>query len=136
MDADFAGELLADLENTENVHIDNLVMDDDSTTIARLTRDLGRDINKHTTNGVRSALYKLQHKEMTKDVIKYFFKSVTYATLQNKGNDAGLIEALQSIVPHAFGSHDMCGAWCGYSDDPSTYRYKMLPGGRDLQSES
>jgi hypothetical protein len=77
MEADLAGELLTGLENCENVQIENLVMDDDLTTVARLSRDLSTDINKisdvkQTVNGVTSALYKIQHKELSNDVIQYF----------------------------------------------------------------
>lgn len=44
------------------------------------------------------------------------------------------------IVAHAFGKHDNCRAasasWCGFLQDPHTYKHKSLPHGKDLQDEN
>ena len=36
------------------------------------------------------------------------------------------------MVPYAFGSHDLCGNWCGFKEDPKSYKRKNLPGGNDF----
>ena len=33
---------------------------------------------------------------------------------------------------HLFGAHDVCGDWCGYRANPSGYKHKNLPRGKDL----
>ena len=50
----------------------------------------------------------------------------------SKDNADGVRQNLLCIVPHAFGCHDNCGAWCRYAKDPASYRHKSLPGGKDL----
>ena len=58
---------------------------------------------------------------------------------QNKGNVQGLQKNLRAIVAHAFGKHDNCRtasvSWCGFLQDPNTYKHKSLPHGKDLQDE-
>lgn len=67
-------------------------------------------------------------------VITYLEKCFTFALYQNKDNENGLKEALQAIVPHAFGDHTKCSVeWCGYLKKPSDYKHVGLPEGRDLQ---
>ena len=51
---------------------------------------------------------------------------------QNKGNVLGLKHKIRSIVPHAFGNHELCGDWFGYKKDPKSFSQKNLPGGKDL----
>ena len=42
-----------------------------------------------------------------------------------------------AITPHAFGDHQHCDQrWCKYLEDPSTYRHKSLPFGKDLTDAS
>ena len=63
-----------------------------------------------------------------------------YACSQNKGNIQGLQKNLRAIVAHAFGKHDNCrtasASWCGFLQDPHTYKHKSLPHGKDLQDEN
>lgn len=67
-------------------------------------------------------------------VISYLEKCFTYALYQNKDNEIGLKQALQAIVPHAFGDHTTCSMeWCGFLKNPSGYKHVGLPDGWDLQ---
>ncbi|KAL9976566.1 hypothetical protein ACROYT_G013886 [Oculina patagonica] len=59
-----------------------------------------------------------------------------YALYQNKGDIGGLKQALEAIVPHAFGDHSHCTeTWCGYHKDPTAYRHSELPNGKSLQGD-
>lgn len=33
-----------------------------------------------------------------------------------------MTRALQSVVPHAFGEHQMCGDWCSYQKNQTEYK--------------
>ena len=143
MEADVAGEIVKRLEDTGKVTVGVLVMDEDSTTIARIRAELSHEIEKwsgimHVKNHLQGALYKLanKHKSLTSDLIKYLVdKCVAYAVAQHKGNPDELEKVLLSIVPHAFGNHNTCGKWCQYKENPETYQHKYLPNGMNLQSE-
>ena len=79
MGADLATELIADIDKGDDTHVENIVMDDDATTICRINNVLGRKVNKfsdikHSTNAFKSKLWKINHKEMNKDVIAHFEK--------------------------------------------------------------
>ena len=48
----------------------------------------------------------------------------------------GIQGAVKSIVTHAFGDHSNCaGSCCGFQNDPTPYRHKDLPCGKDLYGE-
>lgn len=137
MESALASELLTKMERDDNVIVQQIIMDDDSTTFSRISNDLGHKVEKicdikHTMNAVQSALYKIKNKELTKDTIKYVMKCISYAIVQNKDNPVSLTRALQSIVPHAFGDHSMCGDWCSYLRNPAEFKHRSLPGGKDL----
>ncbi|KAK2555142.1 hypothetical protein P5673_023112 [Acropora cervicornis] len=57
---------------------------------------------------------------------------------ENTGNTDGLQKAIRlTIVPHAFGNHEHClGSWFGYKEDPTSYKHRDLPFGKDLLGES
>ena len=143
MEADVAGEIVKRLEESGKVQVGILVMDEDSTTIARIRAELSRDITKwsdimHVKKHLQAALYKLaaKHRCLTSDVIRYFLdKCFSYAITQNKGNAVDVEKALNNITPHAFGDHDSCGKWCRYEEDPGNYRHKYLPNGKNLQGD-
>ena len=126
MESDLALELIQDLESNSDMHVQNLVMDEDSATIAPLRMDLDRDIIKlsdfkHVTKSIQSALYKMKTLKNNKDTIQHFVRSFYFAVHQNKDNTDALVKSLSSIVPHAYGEHDACGPWCGYKVNPDTY---------------
>ena len=72
---------------------------------------------------------------LTKKVINWFVKCFSYAVSQNKGNAVAFKQCVASIVPHAFGSYENCGHWCGYQSNPAEYYHKSLPHGEDLTGE-
>ena len=141
MEPDVAGEIVSRMESTKPVRVDTLIMDDDSTTVSRVRRELNHNVTKlsdisHVKCHLRSSLYKLQakHKVLTSSVIRYLVeKCFAYALLQNKGNVDGVRSALNNIVPHAFGDHSACGKWCKYNENPHAYTHKYLPNGKHLQ---
>ena len=69
-------------------------------------------------------------------MIKYVQKCFTYALQQNKKDATGLREAFAATVPHMYGQHHGCNArWCGYLKDPSSYKHKGPPYGKDLSDK-
>lgn len=67
-------------------------------------------------------------------MISYLEKCFMYALYQNKNDEVGLKQALEAIVPHAFGDHTPCNEnWCGYLKDPVGYKHIGLPNGENLQ---
>ena len=83
----------------------------------------------HVKKDIVGELYKLQkkHKVLSSEIIKYLSKCFGFAVRTSKDNADGVRQNLLCIVPHAFGCHDNCGAWCGYAKDPASYRHKSLP---------
>ena len=55
----------------------------------------------------------------------------------NAGNTDGLQKAIRLIAPHVFGNQEHClQSWCGYKQDPASYKHRDLPFGKDLLGES
>ena len=79
-------------------------------------------------------LYELKklHPLLSEKVIKAIQKDYAYVLAQQKGNASGLAAALRSIQKHLFGEHSTCGSWCGHHGNPTGYRHKNLPYGKDL----
>ena len=134
MEAASACDMMSTLESA-GMPIDTLVMDEDSTTISRLQKSLCHSITKwsdlnHIKKHVGNSLYALgkTHKQLTNTVVQYLQKCFSYAVFQNKGNTSGLRKAILAITPHAFGNHEFCGEWCGYSSQPDTYHHKTIQG--------
>ncbi|KAK3084401.1 hypothetical protein FSP39_012922 [Pinctada imbricata] len=134
---------LKDLQK-KGLDVKKIVMDDDSTTFSRAKKALSPQLTKasdknHVVRNFSNSLYKLrtQNKNiMSTKTISYFKKCFTYAIEQNKGDEHGLRTNLEAIVPHAFGNHDKCNdKWCGYIRNPSTFRHKSLPFGKDLEGD-
>lgn len=127
---------------SKGVTYSTYVGDDDSSTECRLNTLVTYDIEKwsdinHICRTLGSRLYtaKSKVKGLTAPVIAYIQKCFKYCLRQNKGNPSSLKSALSQIVPHAFGDHDECKEWCAYKKDPTTYRHRDLPGGKDLTGE-
>lgn len=112
-------------------------MDDDATTIARLSDALPHPIAKwsdlnHTRNHLTSHLYTLakSHKELMKEghkpvkaIQKYFLSAVK----RNAGNEEGLIVNFKAIVPHVFGDHKDCQSWCHFVQNTANHKYGNIP---------
>ena len=119
--------------------IQSITMDDDTTTVSRLKSTVDPEIEKlsdknHIKKNISNSLTSRNTpKTLTSSAISYFVKYASYAISQNSDNAESLKTNLAAIVPHAFGEHDNCNAsWCGYMENPNTYKYSGLPGGCDL----
>lgn len=142
MESDLAMEMVKDL-NDNGYTVGAIVMDDDSTTIARLNALIDENIVKisdrnHVKKCLSNDLYKVkeQHKNLSVKTIQYLQKNVAYAISQNKNNKEGMEKNIKAIVPHSFGDHDNCSAsWCQFLQTPETYKHKSLPYNRDLSGE-
>ena len=102
--------------------------------IERHTEDL-QDIN-HTKNNLAPHLEGLQktHKALTWKVIIYLQKCFSFVLTQNKNDEDKVRLGLINIVNHAFGNHNKCEqSWCGFAQNPNTYKHSNLPYGKDLQ---
>ncbi|XP_062608858.1 uncharacterized protein LOC134270633 [Saccostrea cucullata] len=123
--------------------VKKLTMDDDTTTFIRAKKAISPELTKssdknHVVKNLTSNLYKLRqgNKNLSVKIINYFKKCFSYAVQQNRGSPASLRENLEAIVPHAFGEHVKCNEkWCGFLKDPTSYKHKSLPHGRDLEDE-
>ena len=118
-----------------------LVGDDDSSALKRLQEECGpveksSDLN-HVKKNLGNHLYKLHsegHKELSQKVITYVQKCFAYAVTQNKNNPIELKSTLLACVPHMYGDHHACGSWCGFGQNPGSYRHSSLPRGKDLSN--
>ena len=85
MEPDVGGELVKEIE-TKNVTVSTIIMDDETTTMARIKKEINHQITKwsdinHTTKHLGNSLYSLQakHKVLTTNVIKWLQKCFNYA---------------------------------------------------------
>ena len=120
MESSVAVEMLNNIKDN-SFQISTLIGDDDSTTMAMVRKQVEHSVEKwsdtnHAKKSLGSRLYKLQKQEkaLTTPVIKYLQKCFAYALCQNKNDPSGVRDAIDSIVPHAFGEHDKCGSWCKF----------------------
>ena len=146
MEPDVAAEL-AVYASEHGAPVAVLVGDDDSCTIKKVRESVSHVVIKwsdtvHAKRLFATSLYALQtnHKgTLSGKVISYLLTCFGYALSQNKGNVQSLQKNLRAIVAHAFGKHDNCRtasvSWCGFLQDPNTYKHKSLPHGKDLQDE-
>lgn len=141
MESSVAVEMLNNIKDN-SFQISTLIGDDDSTTMAMVRQQVEHSVEKwsdtnHAKKSLGSRLYKLQKQEkaLTTPVIKYLQKCFAYALCQNKHDPSGVKDAIDSIVPHAFGEHDKCGSWCKFLKNPIA-KYSSLPNGVGLHGES
>ena len=119
--------------------------DDNSTTEAHIREKVTYKVEKfsdivHMKRSLTTRLYNLSHNGkfpgcsiLSQKVINYLVKCFSYGIAQNKGNPKGIQATIQCIVPHAFGDHTNCEiAWCGFKENPISYKHKDLPYGKDL----
>lgn len=128
------------VEKHPGVRMGTLIMDDDTTTLARIRNNV-HDVTKwsdtnHTMRNLNNSLYAIapNHKDLTPDVIAGLKRYFAYAISTNKGCPEKVKKAIENVVPHAFGDHTNCGNWCRFLTDPN-YRHKNLPNGDDLHGE-
>ena len=122
--------------------IQSITMDDDTTTVSRLKSTVDPEIEKpsdknHIKKNISNSLTSRNTpKTLTSSAISYFVKYASYAISQNSDNAESLKTNLAAIVPHAFGEHDNCNAsWCGYMENPNTYKHSGFPGGCNLSDQ-
>ena len=129
MEADLAAELVNDMAR-KDVTVVKIIIDDDSTTLARLRLELDHDVkkrndNKHVTKSVQCALYKIDDSSLTKDSIKHIVRCVSYAIQQNRDKPEDLMATRKSIIPHTCGDHSKCGSCCRFHQNPDKYRHRL-----------
>ncbi|XP_069102792.1 uncharacterized protein [Argopecten irradians] len=142
MESDMAVDMAHQLKDNCNLQIQILHADNDSTTTSRLKQSFPdlekRDDRNHTKKSISKCLYEMSksHKELKQaEVIPYLTRCFMYAISESK-QENDLQNALDRIVPHAFGDHSLCSdvKWCTFIDNPSTFRFKSLPKGEALKS--
>ena len=139
----FCGFTLLNSCEEKNAVVSVLVGDDDSSSISKVRKNVEHEIEKwsdvvHAKRSFGSSLYsiKTQNRSLTDMVIWYFQWCFGYTLKQNKDDEEGVQNGLESIVPHAYGDHSSCGNWCGYLKNPASYKHTGLPYGKDLTDKS
>ena len=123
-----------------------IIMDDDTTTIAKIHREFDSSIEKcsdrnHTVKNFVNTLYALQRdkqiqKSLSTTTISHLKKCFTYALSKNKNDALGLRRNLTAIPNHLFGDHQLCDiSWCRFLQNPDTYVPRNLPYGKYLQNK-
>jgi len=118
------------------VRVTALVADKDSSTMAALNRESPYRIRKvvdlnHEIKSVGNSIYKLKelkgHKFLTKRIVDYLKRCLSYAITGNAGDVEGVRRAILNITPHTYNENDGCSeVWCHAINKPS-YKYKDLP---------
>ena len=94
----------------------------------------------HAKRSLNSRLFNLKDRFkssncsiLSQKVINYLTKCFSYCVSQHAGDSKSLKQGLKSIIPHAFSEHISCDiSWCGYKQNPTTYKHTDLPNGKDL----
>lgn len=147
MERDVACELWSKAPES-GVKFSIFVGDDDSTTLADIKNKVPYGVEKwsdvvHAKRSLNSRLYNLKDRFkssncsiLSQKVINYLTKCFSYCVSQHAGDSKSLKQGLKSIIPHAFGDHISCDiSWCGYRQNPTTYKHTDLPNGKDLSGE-
>ncbi|XP_052088170.1 uncharacterized protein LOC127725289 [Mytilus californianus] len=143
MESNLAVEMVQELQ-CKGCKVSCIIMDDDTTTLARLKENINSDIVKrsdrnHQRKNIVSDLYRLHKKhkgKLSTSTISYLTKDLDYAIAQNKNRAEQLSQNIYSIIPHSFGDHSKCDlSWCNYHKDPENYKHKSLPYGKNLNGE-
>lgn len=114
MEPDMIVEMLHNVED-RGAKVTTLVMDNDSTTIARARKDFP-DLKKqsdrnHSMKNINSNLYTLRgkHGPLKNDkTLKYIKKLIACAIDQHQNNPDGMATRLGEIVAHIYGEHAHC----------------------------
>lgn len=140
MEPDMALEMLHDLK-ARDFHVKHLIMDNDSTTLAKAKMSFDPNIQKisdfnHTKKNLASKLYDIKKEKkyplLGPKSIQHLLKCFSYAVKSNEDTDT-LKRNLDSIPLHVFGNHKKCEKkWCKYLQDPENYKPINLPYGKYL----
>ena len=134
MECDMAVSMLKDLED-KNISVETIVMDDDTTTIARARKEVKASLKKksdsnHAKKHFTNKLYGLQiakkYRQLGTKTISHL-KKCFYNIAMNKKNPANLKSNLKVLTPHLFGDHSHCSENCGFVRNPGNYIPKNLP---------
>lgn len=94
--------------------------DEDSITAAHIRGNVSYPVEKwtdiiHAKRSLTTRLINLSQRSkfvnsstLSLKVINHLSKCFSYSVAQNKANSSALKQSLKSIVPHAFGEHEMC----------------------------
>lgn len=137
MEPSMACEMLTTVQG-DGAKVGTFVMDNDSTTIAKVKATVSPNIEKradrnHTKKGFTGALLELgnTHKLLKNPKLRsHIERCFTYCIQQNRGQAKQLEAELGKIVPHLYGEHDCCGTWC--RSEQTNYKPKNLPYGKPL----
>ena len=148
MERDVACELWSKAPQS-GVKFSVYVGDDDSTTLADIKNKVPYGVEKwsdivHAKRSLNTRLYNLKDRFkgsncsiLSPKVINYLTKCFSYCINQNIGDSESIKQGLKNIIPHAFGEHTYCDvSWCGYKQNPETYKHTDLPNGKDLFGDS
>lgn len=127
--------MIKDVKEKHNVDINTLIMDDDSTSIAKVRNEVNPSVTKandsnHLKKSFTSKLYAIskKHRSLNFSLISHLGKCFMYAIKQNENDSENIAKSLKSITPYIFGDHELCcTSWCGYLKDPHNYIPKHLP---------
>lgn len=119
--------------------------DGDTTLLSRLKTNQGIDMKKrfdknHVMKNTGKSLYALQAEKgvkLSKTVIAHLQKCISYALSTNSGDEDGLKENLEAIIPHNFGDHQLCKPrFCQKVRNPDIkYIHRSLPYKHNLSGE-
>lgn len=116
MEASMAIEVV--LKNDQLVkhkcRIKTLIGDDDSSAIAGVRRLAPYQVIKFSdyNQAFKTWNSKLYEMKISPTLKEYFSKSFSTCVKKNKENEVKVKEALENIIPHAFGNHENCGDFC------------------------
>ena len=114
-----ASSVIRQIEASKKCNVGINIMDEDSTTVARLRQNNDHDINKwsnlnHIKKHLGNSLWKLNAKVLKSGAIVWLQRCFTYVVRRNKNNPSVLKENLLAIVPLAFGHYGKYSTWCGF----------------------
>lgn len=110
-----------------------LVGDDDSSAIGALKKLAPYTIIKwsdfnHVFKTWTSKLYEMKLSPVLRE---YFSKVFSLCVKLNKGDQQKVKQALENIIPHAFGDHKNCGDFC-LKNDNGEHEFKYFKNGKCL----
>ncbi|XP_062607553.1 uncharacterized protein LOC134269372 [Saccostrea cucullata] len=142
MEPDMCIGMMKDLQDS-NIHIGSIIMDNDSTTVARARAEVNPALKKqcdrnHTLKQFTNKLYELKksknYKELNSKTIQHLSKCFKYCISQNENDPSGMKKNLEAIGRHVYGDHTFCESWCKYLASPLTYKPIQLPYHRYLNN--